>query len=190
MLLLLSSDIETQTGPYFNEGFFSFCKWNINTLSKNDFQRVFFLEAHNSIFNYDIISLCETSLNHASKVPANILKGYHFFSLNHPSGDKKGGVGIFYKETLPLKIRDDLSFEECMVTELKFGHKKIFFTVLYRNPIHKAKNFVRKFKDLYQKILSETPYTMLFTGDFNAHSLNWWSQGDSTQEGIQLDSLF
>ena len=31
---------------------------------------------------------------------------------------------------------------------------------------------------------------MLFAGDFNAHSLNWWSQGDSTQEGIQLDNLF
>ena len=43
MLLLLSSDIETQPGPNFNEGFFSFCKWNINTLSKNDFQRVSFL---------------------------------------------------------------------------------------------------------------------------------------------------
>ena len=195
MLLLLPSDIETQPGPNFNAGFFSFCNWNINTLNKNDFQRVSFLEAHNTIFKYDIISLCETSLNHATKVPANILKGYQFFSLNHSSGDKKGGVGIFYKETLPLKIRDDLSFEECMVTELKFGHKKIFFTVLYRNPIHKAntpefENFVLKFKDLHQKILSETPYTMLFTGDFNAHSLNWWSQGDSTQEGIQLDNLF
>ena len=89
----------------------SFCKWNINTLSKTDkgffpfasgtvillvkLIRVSFLEAHNSIFNYDIISLCETSLNHASK--ANILKGYHFFSLSHPNGDKKG---IFYKGEL------------------------------------------------------------------------------------------
>ena len=160
MLLLLSSDIETQPGPNFNAGSFSFCNWNINTLSKNDFQRVSFLEAHNSIFKYDIISLCETSLNHVTKVPANILKGYQFFSLNHPSGDKKGGVGIFYKETLPLKIRDDLSFEECMVTELKCGHKKIFFTVLYRNPIHEAntpefETFVLKLKDLYQKILPD-----------------------------------
>ena len=66
MMLLLSSDIETQPGPRpsgfnvpvrgFSDSFFSFCNWNINTLSKNDFQRVSLLEAHNSMFNYDIIS--------------------------------------------------------------------------------------------------------------------------------------
>ena len=205
MILLLSSDIEIQPGPPpgvlndpvrgFSGSFFSFCNCNINTLSKNDFQRVSLLEAHNSIFKYDIISLCETSLNEATKVPENILKGYHFFSSNHPSGEKKGGVGIFYKESLPLKIRHDLSFEECIVSELIFGRKKIFFTVLYRNPIHKAgspefESFVQNFDDLYQKIMNEKPFTILFTGDFNDHSLNWWSQADSTHEGILLDNLF
>ena len=68
-------------------------------------------EAHNSIFKYGIIS-CETILNEATKVPENTLTGYHFFSSNHPRGDKKGRVGIFYKESLPPKIRHDLSFED------------------------------------------------------------------------------
>ena len=81
--------------------------------------------------------VCETSLNDDTEVPENILKGYHFFSCDHSSGEKKGGVGIFYKETLPLKIRTDLSFDECIVCELKFGHKTIFFAVLYRNPINR-----------------------------------------------------
>ena len=61
-------------------------------------------------------------------------------------------------------------------TELIFRHTKFFFTVLYRNPIHKVdtpefENFVQNFKDLYQ---NEDPYTTLVIGDFNAHSLNWW----------------
>ena len=84
-------------------------------------------KAHNSIFKCDIISLCETSSNEAAKVPDNILKGYHVFSSDHISGDKKGGVGIFYKESLPLKIRHDLSFNVCIVIGLIFGRKKIFF---------------------------------------------------------------
>ena len=138
MLLLLSSDIETQPGPQqtvssspgFCNSFFSFCNWNLNTLSKDNFNRVSLLEAHNSIFIYDIISLCETSLNEATKVPENILKGYNFISSDHPSGVNKGGVGIFYKEFLPLKIRPDLSFEECIVTEPLFG-RKIYFFLLY-----------------------------------------------------------
>ena len=122
LILLLSSDIETLPGPNptnnsilspqegaFKSGFFSFCNWNLNTLSKNDFHRVSLLQAHNSYHKYDIISLCETSLNETTQVPENILPGYNFFSLDHPSGEKKGGVGVFYKEVLPLKIRLDLS---------------------------------------------------------------------------------
>ena len=82
------------------------------------------LEAHNSEFNYDIISLCETSLNDSINVPENALPGYRFHACNHPNGDRSGGVGIFYKETLPLRIRDDLSFDEVIVSELMFGRKK------------------------------------------------------------------
>ena len=82
------------------------------------------------------------------------------------------------------------------VTELIFGRKKIFFTVLYRNPINKSsgslefENFVQNFETLYQNILNEKPYTVLFTGDFNAHSLNWWPEGDNTSAGIQVDNVF
>ena len=99
----------------FSAGFLSFCNWNLNTLSKDNFYRIKLLQAHNANHNYDIISLCETSLNDAIEVPENILPGYKFHSCNHPDGDRNGGVGIFYKETLPL---------ECIVSELVFDHTK------------------------------------------------------------------
>ena len=75
------------------------------------------------------------------------------------------------------------------------GIKKYFFTVLYRNPIYKSDspefaNFVHNFEQLYVNILNEKPYTMLFVGDFNAHSINWFPEGDNTSEGIQLDNVF
>ena len=66
------------------------------------------------------------------------MPGYKFHSCNHPGGNCSGGVGIFYKESLPLKIREDLSFNESIVCELIFGHKHIFFTGLYRNPQNKV----------------------------------------------------
>ena len=118
----------------FAGGFFSFCNWNLNTLSKNDFYRITLLEAHNTECSYDVILLCEISLNDAVQVPENALPGYKFYACNHEDGARSGGVGIFYKESSPLRIRDDLSFNECIVAEMRFGHKKIFFTVLYRNP--------------------------------------------------------
>ena len=117
-----------------SSGFFSFCNWNLNTLSKDNFNRVSLLEAHNAIFKYDIISLCETSLNDDISVPDNALPGYKFHPLNNPDGSRNGGVGIFFKDTLPLRIREDLSFEECLVTELIFGRRRIFFLSLLSKP--------------------------------------------------------
>ena len=135
LLLILSSDVHPNPGPSqvsseFSSGFLSFCNWNLNTLSKDNFCRVSLLEAHNTIFNYDIISLCETSLSDDTPVPENILPGYLYQPLNHPEGRRSGGVGIFYKQNLPLRARDDLSFDECLVCELNFGRKKIFSLIL------------------------------------------------------------
>ena len=76
--------------------FFSFCNWNLNTISKDDFSRIHLLNAHNAIHDYDILALCETSLGINENVPKNIFPGYQYFACNHPSGEKKGGVGIFY----------------------------------------------------------------------------------------------
>ena len=198
--LTLSLDIHPNPGPgqsnnNFSRGFLSFCNWNLNTLSKDDFYRISLLEAHNTIYNYDIISLCETSLNDSVQVAENVLPGYKFHACNHPDGDRSGGVGIFYKETLPLRIRQDLSFDECIVSEMIFGHRKIFFTVLYRNPHSKAQSaefnyFLENLENLYLKIKNEKPYAMFFTGDFNGHSQSWYPEGDTNAEGVLLDNLF
>ena len=189
----MSSDVHPNPGPSsvnpkFSSGFLSFCNWNLNTLSKDEFYRISLLEAHNTILKYDIISLCETSLNDDITVPENALPGYIYHPLNNPDGSRNGGVGIFYKDSLPLKIRDDLSFDECLVTELKFGHKNIFFTVFYRNPKNVAsspefENFLSDFENLHKTIKGEKPYAAFFTGDINGHTQAWYPEGDTTAEG-------
>ena len=100
-------------------------------LSKEEFSRVSLLNDHNSIHNCDIISLCETSLRNNEYVPENILQGYNYHACNHTSGEKKGGVGIFYEDSLPIIIRGDLSFVEFIVVELRFGRKiYIFYSIV------------------------------------------------------------
>ena len=76
-----------------------------------------------------------------------------------------------------------------------FGRKKIFFTVLYRNPQSKSqdpdfKSFLENFENLYLKIKTEKPYATFFTGDFNGHSKQWYPEGDTNPEGDLLDILF
>ena len=69
--------------------------WNLNSLTKDNFHRVDLIEAHNSIFNYDLISICETSLNDSVVLPEILLDDYTFEAANHPSNTKHGGVGLF-----------------------------------------------------------------------------------------------
>ena len=100
LVLYLSNDISRNPGPVYtnhtdeDSPSFSFCNWNVNTLSKYDFSKVSLLNGYNSIHKYDIISLCESSLSKNKIVHEDILPRCHYHGSSHPSGEKKGGVGI------------------------------------------------------------------------------------------------
>ena len=50
--------------------------------------------------------------------------------------------------------------------------------------------FLNEFQELVTKIKNENPYSMFFTGDFNGHSQQWWTGGNSTPEGIKIEDFF
>ena len=131
IVLLLSNDIHLNPGPHFQDNIFNFMSWNLSSLAKDIFQHIHLIEAHNTLFNYDLISICETSLNDSVELPETLLDDYTFFPANNPANVRHGGVGLLFKNSLPVIVRNDLSFDESIVIELKFGRKKIFFIVLY-----------------------------------------------------------
>ena len=108
-LIVISNDIHLNPGPHYQNNFFNFMSWNLNSLAKDNFQRVRLIEAHNFIFNYDLISICETSLNDSVELPLTLLNDYTFVSANNPTNTRHGGVGLFYKNSLPVVVRHDLS---------------------------------------------------------------------------------
>ena len=78
--------------------------------------------------------------------------------------------------------------------ELRFGNKKIFFTVLYRNPAFKVgsvefNTFLFNFQNLRNAIKNENPYAMFITGGFNGHSQLWWPLGGTTPEGSSIEEM-
>ena len=174
-LIVISNDIHLNPGPHYQNNFFNFMSWNLNSLAKDNFQRVRLIEAQNSIFNYDLISICETSLNDSVELPLTLLNDYTFVSANNPTNTRHGGVGLFYKNSLPVVVRHDLSFNKSIVLDLNFGRKKLFFIILYRSPANnhlspEFQTFLLNFEKLYSKIKAENPLAKFFTGDFNAHS--------------------
>ena len=104
-------------GRHFITVFFNFMFWNVNSIAKDDVQRVRIMEAHNSIFNCDLISICETNLNDSNKLPDILLNDYTFVHSKNPTNTGH----LFYKNSLPINIRNDLSFDESIVIELNFG---------------------------------------------------------------------
>ena len=52
ILILLSNDIHLNPGPHFQNNFFNFMSWNLNSLAKDKFQRVRLIEAHNTFSSF------------------------------------------------------------------------------------------------------------------------------------------
>ena len=101
---------------------------------------------------------------------------------------------MFYKNSLPLKICNDLAFDESIVAEINFGRKKIFFVTLYRSPSISSgspefQNFLNQFERLYDSLKSENLYSIFISGDFNGHSECWWREGDTTAEGREIELM-
>ena len=85
MLIILQNDVSRDPGPPFHNSFFNFMSWNVNSIAKDDFQRVRLIEVHNSIFNYDLISICEISLIDPIKLPDILLNDYTCISKIQPT---------------------------------------------------------------------------------------------------------
>ena len=83
ILIVISNDIHLNPGPHYQSNFFNVMSWNLNSLAKDNIHRFRLIEAHNSIFNYDMISFCETSLNDSVELPETLFNDYIFVSANN-----------------------------------------------------------------------------------------------------------
>ena len=111
LLILLSNDIQLNPGsqPNLQNNYLNFMNWNLNSLTKDNFHRVDLIEAHNSTFNYDLISVCETNIDDSVELPETPLKDFTFVPANHPLNIKHGGVGPFYKNRFAMFFAGDFN---------------------------------------------------------------------------------
>ena len=124
ILLLLSGDIETNPGPepgYLNS--FSFCHRNLNSIAAHNFIKMSLLQAYNEINRFNIICLSETYLDNSYHTDDDQLTfpGYNLIRADNPNNIKRGGVCIYYRDSLPVKVINLNILNECLVCELSFG---------------------------------------------------------------------
>ena len=186
ILLLLHGDVETNPGPNKKYKPFTCCHWNVNSLTTRNMVILSSIAAYNTIHKYDFICISETSLG--SSVPTDdrdtLINGYNLIRADHPSNTKRGGVCIYYRESLAVQLVETNYLSECLLCEVvSINNKKGYVAVLYRSPSQnslKFDNFVLKFEMMLSDINSSKPHFSIILGDFsitlgdfNARSNNW-----------------
>ena len=141
LLILLSADAELNPGPkHASTSNTLTCHWNLNSISAHNYTKLFLLKAYIAIHKFDIICLSEIYLDSSTTSDDDdddddlAISGYNLIRSDHPSNHKRGGVCIYYKNFLPLRILSIQYLPECINFELNIGGKICNFISLYRSP--------------------------------------------------------
>ena len=101
------------------------------------------IPAYNTTHKYDFICISETYLD--SSVPTDdrdtLINGYNLIRADHPSNTKRGGVCIYYRESLAVQLVETNCLSKCLLCEVSINHKKSNVAVLYRSPSQNSLEF-------------------------------------------------
>ena len=167
----------------------------MNSITSHKFLKVKLLSAYNAIQKFDIICISESYLNSdilSSDEKLNIT-GYDMFRADHPSGDRRGGVCIYYKETLLIKELKISYLQESICFDLKIGNKLCSIVSLCRSPSQTSdefENFLNNLNLTLESVTQRNPFLTVVIGDFNARSSKWWRDGKTNKEGLRIENLF
>ena len=111
---------------------------------------------------------------------------------DHPLTSKRGGVCIYYKNYLRLRIISVNYLSECINFEVIIGNKICNFITLYRSPSQNQDDFQAFTDNLemnLQTLVQINSFLMVVFGDFNTKSKHWCSQDSTNFEGIIIENV-
>ena len=194
-MIKISGDIELNPGPKQKQDqILSICQLNLNNIPAYKFQKLALLQGYISSNKVDILCLSETFLNpNISCDDSNLqLPGSDLIRADHPSNTKRGGVCIYYRNLLPLKLINIHYLNECITFEIKLGDKICNFVSLYRSPNQSEddfENFCNKFELTLDAVSATNHFLIVAIGGFNAKSSNWYTGATITSEGSKIEAI-
>ena len=124
------------------------------------------LQAFNSLHKFDLICLSETYLDSSisTEEKSLIIDGYKLLRSDHPSDTKRGGVCIYHKETMSVKVLNLFQLPECLVCEVSIQNKRGFLATMYHSPSQSHdcfQNFLNEFEKLLSSIAEKNLILLL-----------------------------
>ena len=162
------------------------------SLSAHNFSKLTQMKAYISMYKHDFIYLSDTYLD--SSTPDSLLEidGYILVRADHPNNIKRGGVCIYYKESLPVRVISLPYLKEALLLEMTYNNKKVIVSVIYRSPSQNNSEFdlfLSNFEKFLSDINKRKHFLSVITGNVNARSSSWWSKDMDTAEESKLISL-
>ena len=152
------------------------------------------LRAYITVHKFDINCLSETELDSSNRPDDDNLEttGYDIARADHPSNTKRGGVCIYYKECLPLRVLNIVFLNECTNYELKIGGKTCNFVILCKWA-SQSQNIFESFCENFERTLDNIGQNNIFLlvaiGVFNAKSANWCVNNQTSFERNKIEHL-
>ena len=120
------------------------------------------------------------------------LPEYNLVRADNPTNTKRGGVCIYYHNSLPLKVIDIQLFNECINFEIRISGKLCSFLCLYRSS-SQTRDIFETFADNFgltlDSIINKNPFLIFALGDLNANTTNWYKNDVNSYEGLKLIPL-
>ena len=111
---------------------------------------------------------------------------------DYPSSKKRGGICIYYKNFLPLKVTVVRLLEACVAFDLIISNKLCSFVALYRSPSQSQDDFAT-FSDNFEMTLDlvskKNAFLLVVLCDFNAKLSQCHDKHSSASEGISVESI-
>ena len=126
LLLCYHGDIELNSGPNKSkENTPSICHWNLNSITGHNFSKLLQLKAYISTYKHDFICLSETYLDPSTPSNVTDIEGYKLIRSDHPDNIKRGGVCIYYKDSLPVRVINLPFLKEALLLEVWYNKTKV-----------------------------------------------------------------
>ena len=114
------------------------------------------------------------------------IEEYNLVHADHPHKIKRGGVCIYYKESVTVRVINLSYVNEAILLEMDYNNKKVILSVIYCSPSQSNQefdSFLINFQKLLNEISNRKPSLSIITGDFNARFSHWWFKDINATEG-------
>ena len=141
------------------------------------------------MYKHDLICLSETYLD--STVPDSLpeIHEYNLIRADHPNNINRGGVCVYYKESLPVQVIGLTYFKEALLLIITDNNKNIIVSVIYFSPSQNNSefdSFLSNLEQLLGDISKCIPIVSVITGGFDGRSLSLWSEDINNSKGTKL----